>query len=218
MHPTGVGRLPGWGFYIGACAWFFGVMYLGWIELWQQPNGLPLSNLQLAIVLPMLAFGLAVALIPAFKRYIYSLDLLFLNGIQTWRVLGGAFLVVWGYGLLPGGFALPMAILDMSVGIIAVYVVYAMARQKAGWMRGTFWLNTWGFADFWVTITLVIVGRPLAIDPPAIGAYVATVAELPLSMFPSFAIPFFSCIHFAALMQWARLRKLKRMEQAVTVA
>ena len=202
----GAGRLPGalaTGVVIG---WFTAVFLMARAGVFQQRSPLPLTYLQLAIFVPMLLFWLGYGTIRPFRDYILSLDLLFLISLQCWRVLGGAILVMWGYGLLPGGFALPMSILDMSVGVIAVYAVYALATNQPNWQATVWRMNIWGFIDFFITIGLALFGIALAFDPPAPGGVQATLVQLPLSLFPSFAIPFFSCVHFAVFAKLWQLR------------
>ncbi len=68
-------------------------------------------------------------------------------------------------------------------------------------------MNVLGFLDFLFIIALAMFAFvSLPFDPPAPGGIITTVAELPVSMFPSFAIPFFSCVHFAVLVQLRRFR------------
>ena len=199
------GKLPGPVTLMFVAVWFGAMLWLGLAGVFPRPNGLPISNLQLAIVIPMVLFWTLFGLAPPFRRFVLGLDFLFLNLMQTWRMTGVAMLIMWGYGLLPGGFGLPMSILDMSVGVLAVSVVIAIVRRSARWRIQAWLLNLWGFADFWITITLAIVAFvPLAIDPVTEAGIRAVPMQPPLSIFPSFVIPFFSCLHFCALAQLAQ--------------
>jgi len=155
----------------------------------------------------MAAFWIAFGLCRSFQTYIEQLSLIFLTAAQVLRILGLTVLVLWGYGLVPGGFGIPMSVLDASVGVIAIYVVWLMYKRQSNWRTSAILLHSWGFLDFIVTISLAIFAwSSLSIDPPvAKGGYVS-LALPPLSLFPSFAIPFFSCLHFAA---WINLMKNK---------
>lgn len=190
--------------------WFTVVCALGASGAFTKASPYFLSWLQTSILAPMVLFWILYAFAPPFRRYIHSLDLIFLTALQCLRVLGLAIMVIWAYGLLPGAFAIPMSILDASVGLGAVYAVWMMAHKITPWRSLATALHSWGFIDFIVTIALAMFAmKSLPIDPPvALGGY-ATLTQTPLSLFPSFAIPFFSCAHFAALIQIARLRKEK---------
>ncbi|WP_394693591.1 hypothetical protein [Hyphobacterium sp.] len=198
------GTLPGPLTLMFVAVWFGAMLWLGLAGVFATPNGLPVSNLQLAIVIPMVLFWTLFAFAPPFRRYVLGLDFLFLNLMQTWRMMGGAIFVLWGYGLVPGGFAVPMSVLDMSVGILAVYVVIVIVRRSSMWRVKAWVLNLWGFADFWITIALALFAFiPLSFDPAFVNTPQATLVHPPLSIFPSFAIPFFSCLHFCAIAQLA---------------
>lgn len=196
----------------GFCAWFVVVFILARNGLFSTPSHYFLSWLQTAIIAPMATFWVAYFALRGFRSYINSLDLFFLTAVQTLRVLGLAILVMWGYGLLPGGFAIPMSILDASVGIIAVSVIYKMHYMKPGWKTSAIMLHIWGFLDFLVTITLALFAwKAFSIDPKTSADGYASLAGPPLSLFPAFAIPFFSCLHFAA---WVRLASVLKQKEA----
>lgn len=195
-------------FSVALClVWFTTMLSLALRGVFTTPSPLFLSWLQIAILAPMALFWIMFASHRPFRRYIHNLDLVFLTALQCLRILGLAILVMWGYGLLPGKFAIPMSLLDASVGVLAVYVVWMMHHAAAGWRRWAIALHSWGFLDFFVTIALATFAMaPLPFDPaPAPGGYVP-LTQPPLSLFPSFAIPFFSCVHFAA---WIQLRRSK---------
>ena len=102
------------------------------------------------------------------------------------------FLVLMSFRLLPGTFAWPAGIGDIIVGAYAPFVVLAISRQTPGWRKHVVLLNVLGLLDF--------VG--------AIGGGVLSRAdimvELPLSMIPTFAVPFWIVLHIISLI---KLRK-----------
>ena len=56
-----------------------------------------------------------------------------LIALQAYRVLGSAFLIGWARGLVPGVFALPAGIGDVTTGLLAVPVAILLA---AGGLEG----------------------------------------------------------------------------------
>jgi hypothetical protein len=62
-------------------------------------------------------FAVAYASSAKVRAVSFSLDLRLLTAIQAWRVIGGMFLVLMWFGLLPGMFAWPAGIGDLIVGV-----------------------------------------------------------------------------------------------------
>ncbi|MDJ0710630.1 MAG: hypothetical protein QNJ14_09580 [Woeseiaceae bacterium] len=188
-------------------AWLAGVIALGKTNFFFGPSPLPVSRLQTAIILPMLLFWLFYFRVARFRHFVLSLDLTVVNALQCWRVAGIAILLVWAFGLLPGGFAVPMSILDASVGVLAILTVSWTIDRQPGWRGRVLAINVWGFLDFFITIALALFAGSLAIDPPVAASGYADLRALPLCVFPGFAIPFFSCLHFVVFAQLYRLSK-----------
>jgi len=63
--------------------------------------------LGLAVTIPIVAFLLWFATSAAFRQFALSLNPRTLTFVQSWRVAGFTFLVLYAAGILPGVFALP---------------------------------------------------------------------------------------------------------------
>jgi hypothetical protein len=130
-----------------------------------------------------------------------SLDLRLLTAMQAWRVVGAMFLVLMSFGLLPGTFAWPAGIGDLIVGAYAPFVVLAISRRTPGWHTHVVLLNVLGLLDFVGAIGGgVLSGRsPIGI----LRGDVTTdmMQELPLSMIPTFAVPFWIVLHIISLIK-----------------
>jgi hypothetical protein len=118
---------------------------------------------------------------------------------QTLRVVGVTFLIVWALGLLPAVFALPAGLGDLAVGVAAPFV----ARGGAG----ALWFTILGIVDLVVAVSLGFLAglgptRVLAVSPST-----AAVAELPLVLIPTTAVPLALALHVISL---ARLRGAER--------
>jgi hypothetical protein len=169
-----------------------------------RPANEPPLRIGLAVGLPVIGTGLALLLVRRFRAWAESLDLPLLINLQGWRVAGFAFLAVYAQGLLPGSFAWPAGLGDLAVGIaapfVAAYVVHrgrAVRRVVLGWTMS-------GIADFVVAIALGMANHLTvrAVLPDGTSAH-APMAALPLSLIPTFAVPFLFVLHLLTL---ARLR------------
>ncbi len=155
----------------------------------------------IAVATPALLFLAAYAMLPPLRRWVESLDIAELIALQSWRVVGFAFLIVWALGELPGAFALPAGLGDLAVGIAAPAVALAAERKTAGWKTSAYGLTAAGIFDFIVAFATGILSRQDAIlhfD----GAPASTLLGLmPLSLFPTFIVPAFLILHIILLLK-----------------
>lgn len=193
--------------YLGSVlvVWFGLVLMLGNLGVFEpDPAHLPLALL-IAIAGPPLVFGVIYGVSPVFRTFVLGLDLQLLTVLQSWRVLGGTFLVLYAYGLLPGLFAWPAGLGDVLVGLAAPFAAVSMMRGASGWRRRAVLLNVAGLLDF-----AGAVGTGLLTSSSALGLFAGDVTSgimnvLPLSLIPTFAVPFFVILHLASLLQLHRL-------------
>lgn len=179
--------------------------YAGLLE--PAPGAAPLP-VALAILSPVLAFLALYGASAAFRDFVLSLDLRLLTMVHAWRFVGFAFLVLYGYGLLPGLFAWPAALGDMAVAATAPLVAIALIEQPA-FARGRAFV-TWhlfGLLDFAVAVVTGILTS--GAYPGIVGDSIVStpLVELPLSLIPGFAVPLFVIFHLAALLQARQLAR-----------
>ena len=173
-----------------------------------QPDKPPVTFL-FSVIGPPIIFAIVYILSAKVRNLSLSLDLRLLTAIQAWRLIGVMFLVLMFFGLLPGTFAWPAGIGDIIVGAYAPFVVVAISRQTPGWQKHAVLLNVLGLLDF----VGAIGGGVLSGDPP-LGILrgdvtSAIMLELPLSMIPTFAVPFWIVLHMISLI------KLRNPEAAI---
>jgi hypothetical protein len=177
----------------------------------QVPPPLPVAIfLPLLLVLPLLMVGSrrVAALIDAMPPG-------WLIGVQAFRIFGGVFLVGWIQGDLPGAFAVPAAIGDVTVGVLALPVARLVAGGTPSGRRiGVAW-NLLGLTDFTIAIATGAMTSPgplhvLALDHPNLqtGLY-------PNVMIPAFAVPSWIIMHALSLWQ---LRRAARRPVAYQVS
>lgn len=205
------GRLPGILTISLVLLWFAGAVLAADADLFRTWRGLgPLSAVQWAIVLPVLVFWTAHILVPPFRRAVGELDLVFLSAIQCTRILGTGHLLWWSFGLMAGGFAFPVGVGNFIVTVLAVVTTVAVARRSPGHRRWLWILTIVGTAEFLMTIGLAVGGMmatSASFDPPVNAAGLADFRLLPLSIFPTFLIPFFLVIHSATFARLAAERR-----------
>jgi hypothetical protein len=183
--------------------WFLGIMALVHQGLFMtNGRGVPFP-LAMAAVIPPLIYLLAYQSFGGMRVWVAELDLAWVVGAQTWRVIGVVFLMLWGLGELPTVFALTAGLGDLAVGVFALTVVLAVTRKADGWQSKARVLFVVGMADFVAAFGTAILsgeGFPLRLAgeaPPLL------MQQLPMAMIPAFGVPLFIILHLIA---WQKLR------------
>ena len=184
--------------------WFTGAVVLSTAGAFAGSPTQPPLGIFLAIVLPPLLFALLYRLSDRMRAFALAIDLRWLTAVQSWRVLGGMFLGLYAFGLLPGLFAWPAGLGDLAVGLAAPFVLMAILRGAPGWERRVFWLNIAGLVDFATAIATGVLTSNSALGLLADGAPHADLGELPLSLVPTFAVPLWTIFHIISLLQLRR--------------
>lgn len=163
----------------------------GWYvaKLGTQPPWLPIAFL--AALLAMLG----ATAIPSVARAIAAPGTLGrLHLPHAFRVAGVAFLITMALGHLPALFALPAGLGDIAVGIAAPFVARDLARGTGH--RAAVRFNILGIADLVVALTL---GSLTAFQIVAVTPTAQAIAELPLALIPTAAVPLLLALHITAL-------------------
>lgn len=173
----------------------------------RAPPGAPPLPVLLAVALPLAAFGLLYAGWPGFRNWLLAMDLRLLVILQSWRVVGGSFLVLLSWGLLPGLFAWPAGLGDVAVGATAPLVALALIRRPdAASGAGFVAWNLLGILDFVVALgTGVYASGTVAAYAGAVTT--APMTSWPLGLIPGFLVPLFTMIHLAAILQSRHLAR-----------
>jgi hypothetical protein len=182
-------------------AWLAIVVVAGRAEVFEAgPGKAPLPILA-AVVLPPALFALLYKISARVRSFALGVDLRLLTAMQAWRVVGVMFLVLYAFGLLPGVFAWPAGVGDFAVGIAAPFALQALNAQRAGWERRVFWLNVAGLVDFAGAIATGVLSSNSVLGFFATEGPQASMGLLPLSLVPSFGVPFWIILHMIALIQ-----------------
>ena len=136
------------------------------------------------------------------RRITDTTDQSLLIGFQSFRVMGGIFLLGWAFGYIPWEFALPAGLGDVWAGIAGYRAMQSVRRGDEDAHRRVFWANIIGLGDFVVAVLTGLMTSEgflhlLSRDAPNI------INQYPLALFPAFFVALFMAVHFVSL---ARLR------------
>jgi hypothetical protein len=198
MTNTTTNTLPVW---FVVAAWAALSLILNILGVLSNPPDKPPIALLISVVGPPTLFAIAYSLSARVRTLSLSLDLRLLTAMQAWRIIGAMFLVLMMFRLLPGTFAWPAGVGDLIVGAYAPFVVLVMSRRTPGWRKHIVLLNVLGLLDF----VGAIGGGVLAGSSP-IGILRGDITtdimqKLPLSLIPTFAVPFWIILHIISLIK-----------------
>ena len=189
---VGIRALPGararqlrWiiGSAVVAAAWLVGVFLLGGAGFFRN-DALP-PRIPMALVGTLL-LGYLLLLSSTFRRIIAAVPQHWLIGIQAYRIFGDVFLLRYFTGQLPGLFALPAGIGDVTTGLLAAFVAYAWYSGKPYARSAAIAVNLFGMADLVNAVTMgVLTG----------GAGFV----FPIILIPAYAVPRAFLIHSYSL-------------------
>jgi hypothetical protein len=156
-----------------------------------------------AIALPIILGCALLALAPA-RRAIGRVPLQWLVGVQTYRIVGGIFLIGYLQGDIPGQFALPAGIGDVLVGLLAPFVATRLAVHgvERAWPVALAWCAL-GLGDLFVAVTCGFLSAPSTIQQLALDHPNTAITSYPLVLIPVFAVPASIVLHVFAI---SRLR------------
>ena len=160
----------------------------------------------LAIFLPVIVGAPILLRSKRIGEVLDAMPASWLVGLQVYRVLGGIFLVGWARGVVPGIFALPAGIGDVTTGLLALPVAYLLASRNGDGVRPAIAWNIFGLLDFTIAIGigLATAPGPLQVIVPSIPN--TGVGLYPAVLIPAFAVPSSILLHVLSLRQLRRRR------------
>ena len=186
-------------------AWLLLVVSLGFAGAFVGTPGTPPLAIGIGVAAPLLLFFASLRLSQSFRKFVLSLDLKLIAGMQAWRWAGLGFLSLYAYKVLPAVFAFPVGLGDMAIGVTAPWIILSLVRQPgfAATNRFISW-NVLGILDLIIAISIGTVSAFLATGAPG-EIITAPMATLPLLLIPALLVPLFLMLHTAALMQSVQL-------------
>jgi hypothetical protein len=172
--------------------WLVGVLLLAANDVFRTDGpSIPVA------LLTTLAAGYFLLLSRTFRAIISGIPQHWLIGIQTFRILGGVFLVRYFQGELSGVFAIPAGVGDVLTGLFAPLVAYWWVAGKPHARTAAIAWNVFGMADL---VNAVALG---ALTGGGGGGIV-----FPIVLIPTYAVPRAFLVHSYSLI--GLLRKTSR--------
>ena len=186
--------------------WFALVYGVSWFGLFSTHDIISPILIIVSVLLPPLLFLTVHSRSHKLQQSFSSLNIKTLTLLQTWRLVGIIFLILYARGELPGTFALPAGWGDIAVGITAPFIALAFDSRQIRFRRTFIAWNIFGILDFIVATTLgILSSQSSSFGLLAQGVTIRPITILPLSLIPTFAVPLFTILHLIAIM---RIRSL----------
>ena len=163
--------------------WLVGIMLLAANGVFRpDASGIPIA------LLTTLATGYLLLFSQTFRAIIGGIPQHWLIAVQTFRILGGVFLVRYFQGELPGVFAIPAGVGDVLTGLFAPLVAYWWLAGKPYARTAAIAWNLFGMADL---VNAVVLG---VLTGGGGGGIV-----FPIVLVPTYAVPRAFLVHSYSL-------------------
>src|ERR1700747_1399026 len=114
--------------------WFVFSIWASAAHVFKQSSAAPPIALGFSVAVPLLAFWVWFKASAGFREFALSLDPQVLTILQSWRIAGFTFVVLYFYGIFPRIFANPAGWGDIAIGLTAPWV--AMKLAEPGHRKG----------------------------------------------------------------------------------
>jgi hypothetical protein len=170
----------------------------------------PVPVVGVMVGLPLVAVGAAALLFAKVRAALLALPVALLVGLNTLRILPGGFMVLLALQeRLSGPFPQSAGWGDIIVGLTAVPLAAATARNLWGNRRAVLAWNILGTLDLVAAVSLGVAsapGSPIQILGEAIGS--AAMWSLPWSNIPTLLVPFYLITHGIIFAKMARASRV----------
>lgn len=179
-------------------AWFLFAVTTSLAGWWGGP-GHKIPTIQFGLFVPIVVGVMLFWMWPLLRRTVAAVPNEWLVGVQFYRALGVIFLILYAAGRLPGLFALPAGIGDVTVGLLAPATAAAYALSAPGAARRVRFWNALGIADLVIAVTLGFLTSPSPLQLAAFDRPSTLITLFPLSLIPVYMVPLSILLHFASL-------------------
>jgi hypothetical protein len=166
----------------------------------------PVPVVGIMVGLPVIVIGVAALLSAGVRETLLALPVPLLIGLNALRVFPGAFMVLLAsQGQLSGPFPQSAGWGDILVGLTAIPLIAAVARDFAGNRSTVLTWNILGTLDLVAAVALGVIsapGSPLQILGGSVGS--TAMWSLPWSNIPTLLVPFYLITHGIIFARLAR--------------
>ena len=157
-----------------------------------------LPNIALLFV-PIMAVLTILAKSSTFKIITANIPQTGLMAIQTFRIMGVAFLMLYIQGLMPAEFAIPSGIGDVIIGTTAPLMAYLVTTKRSeSKILAVIW-NIAGFGELSLAIVLGFSTSPTPYQTLALNNPNDLLFAYPLALIPTFVVPLSLILHIFSL-------------------
>jgi len=166
----------------------------------------------LFLVLPFALFlFLVVKRNATFKRLLAAIKIETLINIHVFRLIGGWFLIMGYYELLPYGFAARAGWGDILTGVLALIVPYLVFTKKLLSIKWAYAWNIFGLLDILTVVSSAVILTSLARSNPTTSNDVMELTRFPFALIPAFAP---ASIVFLHVITFEKLKLIGKQNQA----
>jgi len=174
-----------------------------------SPTASPVPIVGVMAGLPVVAAAIAALSFAKVREALLALPITLLVGLNAMRIFGGFFLLLALQDRLSGPFPQSAGWGDVIVGLTAIPLTLAIARNPRGHRGALLAWNLFGTLDLIVAVTLGIIsapGSPLQLIGGTVGS--TAVWMLPWSNIPTLLVPFYLITHAIIFAHLARANRV----------
>jgi hypothetical protein len=183
----------------GMTLWFIGVLGIG------APGTLPTPLLGAAVLIPVVTFSVIGFGSSVGRSRLQSAPLPALIALNTSRILGVLFVLLYAANRLPAPFALVAGWGDVAVGVTALPIAFWVARRPATARSAVLFWNTLGLVDLVTAVMLGALSAPgpmrVFFDAPGSGL----MSSVPWILIPCFLVPSLIFVHLVVFYRTLRV-------------
>lgn len=176
--------------------------------------GNPLRPVALSALVPVALFLLIYWRSRALRNFLARQGPVLLTALQSWRVVGFAFLPLYAFGHLPALFAWPAGIGDLLVGMAAPFVAWQVLKTPSFVKTHRFLaFHLLGLFDFALAIATAALTSGVVPQFIPGGISSAAMEVWPMNIFPGFFVPLFIVLHLGVLLPLLARKEIRPAAQ-----
>jgi hypothetical protein len=160
---------------------------------------IPIPPIAYGLLLPLVIFGALLGVSDTARRLCDAIPQTFLIAVQTYRLLGGVFLLLMMQGRMPGAFAMPAGWGDILIGASAPFVALAYRRDPSRSRSLVLLWNLLGVLDLVIAVTMGMLTAPGHLQRFGFDHPNFAIRQFPFVLIPVFLVPISLFLHVLSL-------------------